>query len=70
MLPCFKEIVVEKNINLGMEALSATMSEKGFSWTFSTNVLGCKVGKFIWKLANGLTQKASNEVSSSLTFWK
>jgi hypothetical protein len=48
VLPCLNEFVVNKDFDLGMETLAATMGEERFSWTFSTDVLGCKIGKLVW----------------------
>jgi hypothetical protein len=48
MLPRLDKFIVNKNFDLGMETLVAAMGEEGFSWTFSTNALGCKIGKLVW----------------------
>jgi hypothetical protein len=48
VLPGLEELVVNKDLNLGVEALATAMGEKRFSRAFPTDVLGCKVYKLIW----------------------
>jgi hypothetical protein len=48
VLPCLKKVIIKKNLDLGVKKLSATMSEKMFFQTFSTDMLGCEVGEFVW----------------------
>jgi len=47
MLPRLNEFIINKDLDLGMETLLTTMREEGFSWTLSTDALGCKIGKLI-----------------------
>jgi hypothetical protein len=50
VLPRFNEFIINKDLDLGMKTLSTTMREEGFSWTLSTDALGCKIGKLIRQL--------------------
>ena len=48
MLPRLKELVINKNIDLGMKTFSLAMGEKRFLWTLSTDVPGRKMRKLVW----------------------
>jgi hypothetical protein len=47
MFPGFNELVVNKDVDLGMKTFVATMGKEWFPGTFPANVLGCKICELV-----------------------